>query len=1118
VKPNFSSAQWVIDTGATDHMVITTKFYTTMHRVDNINVNLPTGQSVMVTHIGSIQITPTLLLTDVLCVPSFDFNLISVSKLTLSLHCCIFFLSTYCFIQDLMHWRMIGMGKQQNGLYLLDLTSDSQHSAATTSHTTPNLQKYLYSLTSIKDSNNNLHVWHCRLGHPSFSRMNFLSSTMPHVSHSCTDVHTCSVCPLAKQKRLPFPNNTHLSSKSFDLLHVDIWGPYHVPTVEGYKYFLTLVDDCTRTTWIYLMKAKSDTRSLLISFITMIQTQFHTMLKQIRSDNGQEFHLPEFYASKGIIHQHSCVETPQQNSVVERKHQHILNVARAICFQSHLPITYWGHCIQTAVYLINRLPCPILSNKSPHEALLLKSPSYSHLKVFGCLCFASTLSGHRTKFDPRAKACAFLGYPTGVKGYKLLDLATHKIFISRDVIFHENIFPFQNRTPIPDFSTFLHTSSSPISHFSLPSYNTTDIPVFSAVPSSAPVPFSSLPSISSQTNTTDMPIFSDLDHGSPSPSPLPIPSHDPVETETPCSSSSSPLRRTTRVHKAPTYLKDYHCQLAHCVGSTNSPPSASTGTCYPLSHSLSYDHLSPAHRGFALSVIAISEPTSFLQANQSPHWQEAMFTELAALEANNTWNLTPLPPGKHLIGCKWVYKVKLKADGSLERYKARLVAKGYTQQEGLDYSETFSPVAKFSTIRTLLAIASVKNWSLIQLDVNNAFLHGDLAEEVYMALPPGFPSKGEHNLVCKLNKSLYGLKQASRQWFAKFSSTILKQGFVQSKSDYSLFTRVQGTVFMALLVYVDDILIASNDMPSVHALKDSLHAEFKLKDLGTLKYFLGLEVARSTKGSSLCQRKYALDILSDSGMLASKPVATPMEQNLKMSQSTGDLLDDPSIYRRLVGRLLYLTVTRLDISYSVQKLSQFMSRPTNAHLTAANRVLRYIKGTSGQGLFFPSDCSLQLKAFSDSDWVGCPDTRRSITGYCVYLGDSLVSWKSKKQHTVSRSSAEAEYRAMASVVCELMWLLPLLNELQSHHPKEALLFCDSQAAIHIAANLVYHKRTKHIELDCHLIREKIQAGLVRTLYVTSQNQLADIMTKALGSVQFHSLLSKMGVHNIYAPS
>uniref|UniRef100_A0A2N9FSC6 Reverse transcriptase Ty1/copia-type domain-containing protein n=1 Tax=Fagus sylvatica TaxID=28930 RepID=A0A2N9FSC6_FAGSY len=215
-----------------------------------------------------------------------------------------------------------------------------------------------------------------------------------------------------------------------------------------------------------------------------------------------------------------------------------------------------------------------------------------------------------------------------------------------------------------------------------------------------------------------------------------------------------------------------------------------------------------------------------------------MTDELKALEASNTWSLTHLPPGKT---SHWL-----------------LVAKGYTQQEGLDYSESFSPVAKFST---------------------------DLNEEVYMLLPPGFPNKGETDLVCKLHKSLYGLKQASRQWFAKFSSTLIKQGFLQSKSDYSLFTRTQETTFIALLVYVDDILIASNNVTVVHTLKDSLHAEFKLKDLGNLKYFLGLEVARSAKGISLCQMKYALDVLSDSGMLGSKPVVTPMEQNLKLSQS-----------------------------------------------------------------------------------------------------------------------------------------------------------------------------------------------------------------------------------------
>jgi hypothetical protein len=584
------------------------------------------------------------------------------------------------------------------------------------------------------------------------------------------------------------------------------------------------------------------------------------------------------------------------------------------------------------------------------------------------------------------------------------------------------------------------------------------------------------------------------------------------------------LRHSTRISKAPSYLKDYHCRLAVSALPTlpfSTAGCSKSGMPYALSSTLSYNRLCPSHKHYALALTTLSEPSSFVQANKFPEWREAMQAELQALETNNTWILTSLPLGKQAIGCKWVYKVKLQSDGTLERYKARLVAKGYNQQEGLDYSETFSPVAKFTTVRLLLAIAAAKGWSLTQLDVNNAFLHGELNEEVFMALPPGFASKGENSStqqVCKLQKSLYGLKQASRQWFAKFSSTIVKQGFIQSHSDYSLFTRTQGSSFIALLVYVDDILLASNDPQSVKALKDSLHNEFKLKDLGNLKFFLGLEVARSTKGISLCQRKYALDILTDSGMLGSKPVATPMEQNLKLSASDGIFLSDPSVYRRLVGRLLYLTVTRPDISYSVQKLSQFMSKPTTLHLTAAHRVIRYIKGTPGQGLFFPCSNDLQLKGFSDSDWASCPDTRRSVTGYCTFLGNSLVSWKSKKQHTVSRSSAEAEYRAMAASVCELMWLIPLLKDLQIDHSQEALLFSDSKAALHIAANPVYHERTKHIELDCHLIREKIQNGLIRTLHVRSENQLADLMTKALGTQQFKYLVDKIGVHNIYAPS
>lgn len=326
-----------------------------------------------------------------------------------------------------------------------------------------------------------------------------------------------------------------------------------------------------------------------------------------------------------------------------------------------------------------------------------------------------------------------------------------------------------------------------------------------------------------------------------------------------------------------------------------------------------------------------------------------------------------------------------------------------------------------------------------------------------------------------------------------------------------LFTRASHITI--LLVYVDDIVITGDDALVISLLKKYLCSRFNIKDLGSLKYFLGIEVARSKAGIFLNQRKYALEILQDTGLLASKPVTTPLDYNHTLVADHGEVLSDPASYRRLVGRLLYLTVTRPDITYAVNLLSQFMSSPRDTHWQAALRVVRYIKSVPDHGILLSSNSSLRLHAYCDADWASCPTSRRSTTGYCIFLGPSLLCWRTKKQSTVSRSSAEAEYRAMAHAVSELTWLHTLLHEL-GIPPHPATLSCDNQASLHIANNPVFHERTKHVEIDCHFVRDKIQEGKLRTTFVSSNQQLADIFTKALLPASHTQLISKL----MYLPS
>jgi len=469
-----------------------------------------------------------------------------------------------------------------------------------------------------------------------------------------------------------------------------------------------------------------------------------------------------------------------------------------------------------------------------------------------------------------SRKSVLLGYTIGFKGYVLLDIHTREIHISRNVCFHEQIlaYPSNSSSITTNWDYFPSVISCPTSNSS-----------FEISPISPPPPTA----------------FIDPEPSFSAPSPQPSPLQSPV------------LRKSTRNSNPPVHLQDYVCNLSH----------TSSAVSYPISDYISYINLSPSHCVFALSIASHTESTTYAEGSKFTCWKQAMQDEITALENTGTWKLVDLPPNVKPIGCKWIYKIKHHADGSIERHKARLVAKGYNQVEGLDYFDTYSPVAKLTTVRTVIALASINKWHIHQLDDNNAFLHGDFQEDVYMLVPQGITTSNP-NQVCKLLKSLYGLKQASRKWYEKLTSLLLQHHYTQSNADHSLFIKHTSTSFTVLLVYVDDVIVAGDSLEEFESIKNILHSSFKIKDLGQLKYFLGLEAAHSSQGFFFCQTKYGLDLLTDTGYLASKPVSIPYDPSCKLhSDNSAPYTDVPS-YRRLIGRLIYLTNTRPDISFATQ--------------------------------------------------------------------------------------------------------------------------------------------------------------------------------------------------------
>lgn len=714
---------WLIDTGATDHMCCSLAMLTDVVTLPRpITLSLPNGAVISVTQSGTFRIHPTLVLHNVFYVPSFTYNLLSVSKWIKDTGGYVSFYVAHCEFRHDKSDSALGFGRLIAGLFHLEFQSLNVHSPVVNSVT---------SKTKLSA------LWHLRLGHVSNDVLHHIPDISSTVVSDCNK--QCPICPISKQTKLPFPVSSSRATLPFDLIHVDLWGPYASETHNGCRYFLTIVDDHTRNVWTFLLPSKQHVFSQLKQFFEHVHTQFGVNIKVIRSDNGTEFFnatLNAFLADKGVMHQASCVGTPAQNGRVERRHRQILAIARSLRFQSGLPIKFWGECILTATFIINRVPSPVLDNKTPFECLYHSLPDYSVFKVFGCLCYASVHDSN--KFDPRAIRSVFVGYPYGCKGYKLLNLATKQIFVSRHVIFHEQTFPFLN-----DTHSTVNTDPHQLQHW-LSDIDDSSSPVLpsQSVPNVLPVPdVVPTPNVSTTSPTASSHVDDDWTTLPPDNDTL-VSLHP--DDDLPSFSADHFLRKSTRERHHPAWWNDYKCNSI---------------VKYLLANFVSSHAYSPDHQAFMVQLHKAVEPKSFAKAVLDPKWVDAMNKELTALESNNTWILVPLPAGKQTIGCRWVFKIKYHANGEIDRYKARLVAKGYTQEPGVDFHDTFAPVAKGVTVKAVMALASSKNWPLFQLDINNAFLHGDLVEEVYMDVPPGYKlTPSTAHFVCRLIKSIYGLR------------------------------------------------------------------------------------------------------------------------------------------------------------------------------------------------------------------------------------------------------------------------------------------------------------------------------------------------------------------------
>ncbi|GJU64020.1 retrovirus-related pol polyprotein from transposon TNT 1-94 [Tanacetum coccineum] len=794
------------------------------------------------------------------------------------------------------------------------------------------------------------------------------------------------------------------------------------------------------------------------------------------------------------------------------------------------PLFLWAEVVATTCYTQNRSIICLRHGKTPYELLHDKLPDLSFFHVFGALCYPTNDSENLGKLQPKADIGIFIGYAPTKKAFRIYNRCTRRIIETIHVDFdelttmayeHSSLGPALYEMTPATISSGLVPNPPPLIPFVPPSRTDWDMlfqPLFDELLNPLPSVDHLTPEVVALINEVAAPEPA-VSTGSPS--------STTIDQDTPSPSNSQTTPDTQPLVIPNDVEEDNHdIEVTHMgndpyfgipipeVPSNQSLSSGSIHTNVPPDHQI-FEHNIKWTKDHPLENIIgeLARPVStrlqlheqalfcyydaFLTAVESKTykdaltqvcWIEAMQEELNEFEHLEVWELVPRPDKVMVITLKWIYKVKLDELGGILKNKARLVARGYRQEVGIDFEESFAPVARLEAIRIFLAFAAHMNMVVYQMDVKTAFLNGNLREEVYVSQPDGFVDKDKPNHVYKLKKALYGLKQAPRAWYDMLSSFLISQDFSKGSVDPTLFIRRDGKELLLVQIYVDDIIFAASTPELYDLFSKIMCSKFKMSMMGKISFFLGLHISQSPRGIFINQSKYALESLKKYGFDSCDPVDTPMVEKSKLDEDKEGKAVDPSHYRGMIGTLLYLTASRPDLQFAICMCARYQARPTEKHLNAVKRIFRYLKGTVNRGLWYPKDSSIALTAFADADHAGCQDTRRSTSGSMQFLGDRLISWSSKRQKSAAISSTEAEYIALSGCCAQILWMRSQLTDYGFGFNKIPMYY-DNKSAIALCCNNVQHSRSKHIDINSHLSRRMLRMSVIE-LYLSIRLQLA----------------------------